>query len=156
MFSAIYCCLYLLFSRFLFLFHLLFPSLLAMRHIYNLQCLIQFHYNLPIILWRYEKLHRPLPKKKVHANYNQPNALISLSKKDEFFLSLYQIILFLVFDHAHAVTSHFNEFLSMNFYNYFVTKRSLDNTPYRKFSLNSKQHSKTRRQLNLRNELSLN
>ena len=46
--------------------------------------------------------------------------------------------------------------LSMNFYNYFVTKRSLNNTPYRKFSLNCKQHSKTRKELNLRKELSLN
>ena len=29
----------------------------------------------------------------------------------------------------------------MDFYNYFVIKRFLNNTPYRKFSLNCKQHS---------------
>ena len=35
--------------------------------------------------------------------------------------------------------------LCMNFYNYFVTKRTLNNAPYRKFLLNCKQHSKTKR-----------
>ena len=38
------------------------------------------------------------------------------------------------------------DILSMNFYNYFATKRTLNNTPYRKFSLNCKQHSKTKRE----------
>ena len=37
--------------------------------------------------------------------------------------------------------------LNMNFYNYFVTKRSLNNTPYRKFSLKCKQNSKTRKNM---------
>ena len=37
--------------------------------------------------------------------------------------------------------------LSMNIYNYFVTKRSLNNTPYRKFSLNYKQYSKTKKNM---------
>ena len=36
-----------------------------------------------------------------------------------------------------------------------MTKRSLNNTPYRKFSQNCKQHSKIK-ELNLRKELSLN
>ena len=44
----------------------------------------------------------------------------------------------------------------MNFYNYFMTKRSLNNTPNRKFSQNCKQHSKTIKKLNLRKEISLN
>ena len=39
------------------------------------------------------------------------------------------------------------------FCNYFVIKRSLNNTPYRKFSLNCKQHFKTRKELNLRKNL---
>ena len=37
-----------------------------------------------------------------------------------------------------------------------MTKRSLNNTPYRKLSQNCKQHSKTIKELNLRKELSLN
>ena len=32
--------------------------------------------------------------------------------------------------------------LSMNYYNYFVTKKSLNNISYRKFLLNSKQNKK--------------
>ena len=35
----------------------------------------------------------------------------------------------------------------MNFYNYFVIKRCLNNTLYRKFSLNCEQHSKTKKEL---------
>ena len=34
----------------------------------------------------------------------------------------------------------------MNYYNYFVTKVSLNNIPYRKLSLSCKQHSKTRKE----------
>ena len=45
-----FCLNYFLILRFYF--HLLFHSLLATRHIYNLQCLIRFHYNLPKILQR--------------------------------------------------------------------------------------------------------
>ena len=41
---------------------------------------------------------------------------------------------------VHALTPHFIH--SINFYNYFVTKRSPNNAPYRKFSLNCKQHSR--------------
>ena len=37
----------------------------------------------------------------------------------------------------------------MNFYNYFVTERFLNNTPYRKFSPKCKQHSKTRKKREL-------
>ena len=44
--------------------------------------------------------------------------------------------------------------LSMNFYNYFVTKKSLNNILCRKFSLNCKQHSKTRKES--LNEMSFN
>ena len=44
---------------------------------------------------------------------------------------------------------------SYRFSNYFVTKRSLNNTPCSKFSLNCKQHSKARKKLDLRKELSL-
>ena len=44
--------------------------------------------------------------------------------------------------------------LSMNFHNYFVTKNSLNNILYRKFSLNFKQHSKTRKES--LNEMSFN
>ena len=36
--------------------------------------------------------------------------------------------------------------LSMNYYNYLLTKRRFINTPYRKFSLNCKQHSKKRKE----------
>ena len=36
--------------------------------------------------------------------------------------------------------------ISMDCYNYFVTKRSLNNALYRKFSLNCKQHLKTRKE----------
>ena len=43
----------------------------------------------------------------------------------------------------------------MNFYNYLLTKVSLRNGLYRKFSLNCKQHSKTRKELNLRKEFNL-
>ena len=46
--------------------------------------------------------------------------------------------------------------LNKNFYNYFVTERSRNNTLYRKFLLNCKQHSKTRKELNLKKELNLN
>ena len=38
-------------------------------------------------------------------------------------------------------------FLSLNFCNYFLTKRSLNKASYRKFSLNCKQHSKTRKNM---------
>ena len=46
-------------------------------------------------------VHSLLPKKKFRVNYNQPSALI--------FLPPYQITFFLVFDQAHALTSHFDE-----------------------------------------------
>ena len=36
--------------------------------------------------------------------------------------------------------------ISVDCYNYFVTKRSLNNALYRKFSLNCKQHLKTRKE----------
>ena len=42
--------------------------------------------------------------------------------------------------------------LNMSFYNYFLTKKSLNDTPYRKFrkfSLYCKQHFKTRKELSL-------
>ena len=46
--------------------------------------------------------------------------------------------------------------LKKNFYNYFVTERSRNNTLYGKFLLNCKQHSKTRKEFNLKKELNLN
>ena len=67
---CIHTCLYY-FLILCFYFQLLFHSLLAMR-----QCLIRFHYNLPVILRREEILCSPLRKRKCSFNYNQPNALI--------------------------------------------------------------------------------
>ena len=102
---------------------------------YNLQCLVRFHYNLPVILGRQEIFHSPIPKEKCCVNYNR---VFPSSLSNYFLFSFWSNNIFL----AHARTSHFN---SMNFYNYFVTKRSLNKAPYRKFSLNCKQHSKTRK-----------
>ena len=115
---------------------------------YNLQCLVRFHYNLPVILGRQEIFHSPIPKEKCCVNCNRSNVLIfSWNKVWVFPSSLSNYFLFSFWSNniflAHARTSHFN---SMNFYNYFVTKRSLNKAPYRKFSLNCKQHSKTRKE----------
>ena len=115
---------------------------------YNLQCLVRFHYNMPVILGRQEILHSRIPKEKCCVNYNRPNVLIfSWNKVWVFPSSLSNYFLFSFWSNniflAHARTSHFN---SMNFYNNFVTKRSLNKAPYRKFSLNCKQHSKTRKE----------
>ena len=46
--------------------------------------------------------------------------------------------------------------LSMNFYNYLVTKRSLNNTPYRKFSLTANNIPKQERNLIYEKKLVLN
>ena len=132
-----YICLYF-FLILYFYFHLFF----------SFSSLVPFHYNLPVILRRKEILHSPLPKKKFCVNYNQPDSLIlSWNKVWVFPSSLSNYFLFSFWSNniflAHARTSHFN---SMNFYNYFVTKRSLNKAPYRKFSLNCKQHSKTRKE----------
>ena len=43
--------------------------------------------------------------------------------------------------------------LSMDYYNYFVTKISLNNAPYRKFSLKCKQHPKIRKRKCLFNKV---
>ena len=56
----------------------------------------------------------------------------------------FQLLIRFMISH-HVLTN----ILITNFCNYFVTKRSLNNTPYRKFSLTCKQHSKTRKELNL-------
>ena len=84
---------------------------------YNLQCLIQFHYNLCVTFQRSKKvLHSPLQKKKCSIN-NNPMFWYFRGTKYEFFLPPYQLSFFLVFDQAanqkmflaHALASHFNE-----------------------------------------------
>ena len=50
------------------------------------------------------------------------------------------------FGHKDSVISDFNEHPQFELLYYFVTKRSRNNTPYRKFSLNSKHHFKTRKE----------
>ena len=153
MISAIYPYLTLLISHFVVLFS---PSLsLSSCHeehstIYNV------FYDQPVIFGRKEILLSPLPKKKVRVNYNQTNALIlSWNKVWVFFFLLVKFLSFSFWSAScsrHILMNIFN----MNFYNYFETKRSLNNTPYRKFSLNCKPDSKTRKKINLKKELSLN
>ena len=105
MFSAIY--LSLLFSQFVFLFSLSFSF--SSRHGTH-STISNVYYNQPVILGRYEIFYGPLPNKKVHVSYNQPNALIfSWKKRMSFFLTPYQITFFLVFDQPHALTPHLNE-----------------------------------------------
>ena len=65
-------------------------------------------------------------------------------KKYDLFFPPYQITFFLVIDQAHAISLHF----SMNFYKSFYDKKISNTTPYGKFSLNFKQHSRTRKELN--------
>ena len=79
-------------------------------------------------------LHSPQQKKICCVDYNQPNTLIFLWYKVFFFLPPYQFTFFLVFDQATDQKGFFSScshilmnILSMNYYNYFVTKRSLNN-----------------------------
>ena len=139
MFSAIYPYLPLLFSHFVFLFSLSFSFSSRYGHILQFTMFntnsLQPARNITEIK---KMLHSPLPSKKFPVNYNQPNAPIFKWNKVWVFSSFLSNYFLLSFDQAHALTSHFNE------NSYFETKRSLNNTPHRKFSLNCKQHSRTR------------
>ena len=114
-------CLYALsvntiFSFCVFIFTFFFILFSPQDRFYNLPCLIRFHYNLPVIG----------DKKYFIAQYV---ALIITNP-----------ILFLI--RIQIKKSFLSSFLmnipSINFYNYLVIKRSLNNTPYRKFSLHCK------------------
>ena len=92
LFTTIYPYLFLLFSHFGILFSPSFSYSSAYETFYILQSLIQFHYNLPVILQRYKKLYSA-PKKKCCINYNQidySNIAIFGTKYD-FFLPPYQL-----------------------------------------------------------------
>ena len=92
LFTTIYPYLFLLFSHFGILFSPSFSYSSGYETFYILQSLIQFHYNLPVILRRYKKLYSA-PKKKCCINYNQTdysNTAIFGTKYD-FFLPPYQL-----------------------------------------------------------------
>ena len=70
-----------------------------------------------------------------------------MEQRIDFPYFLINLLSFYFFDQAtdhffKAYAISFNEHLSMNYYKYLVTKKSLKNIPYRKFSLNCKQKKK--------------
>ena len=78
-----------LFSHFVFLFSLSFSCSSHHEISYNLQCLIRFHYNLPVI-----------SRDKKTLIITKTNTLIIFGTNYELFLPLYQITFFLAFGQA--------------------------------------------------------
>ena len=66
--------------------------------------------------------------------------------KYELFLPSYQITFFLSFGQA-IIFSSFHILMSILIHIFFVTKKSLNNGPYRKLSMNCKQYFKIRKKL---------
>ena len=101
---------------------------------YNLQCLIRFYYNLPVILRDKKNFTVHYLGKCVALIIINPILQYFRKTKYEFFLPPYQITFILVFDqvsdqkifsqlvHSHHTSTNI---LGMNFYNYFVTRRHL-------------------------------
>ena len=80
-------------------------------------------------------LHNP-QQKKFCVNYDQTKSfnIITSSAKYEFFLTLYQLTFFLAFGQAKRFFRYLIliNILSVNYYKYFVTEKSLNSIPYRK------------------------
>ena len=138
MFIIIYPYRCLLFCVFIFTFFFLLFS--PRDKFYNLECLIRFHYNL-LVTSRNTIKNNPesiTEKKSVTFIITELNALIFSWYKVSFSPSLSTCFLLSFWPGCSLFSHHIlMKILSMNYYNYFGTKKYVNNISYRKLSLNS-------------------
>ena len=150
MFSTIYPYLLQLFSHFVFLFCFLFLTLLARRHILQFIMFNLFSLHPARNITKIDKYFILHDKKKCRVNYNQLKCfhIMTFSTKYEFFLPTNQLTVFLTFGQAKIFFSYdiLMNIIRMNCYKHIVTRKSLNNIPYRKLLLNYKQNSKMRKE----------